>query len=211
MQASHIFLTPEKKIKNKKILKKSQLHDVPEIAKHCTHIIKQGFSGALYYVPHAFLQNSQLTQYRCYWEPLSIVHVDKLQACSSEGEIASYMKLATSNPLISSFNTITRDAIPYEDVLLGMTPVVGSPRHRTLDSAAHNYCLLQYTLLRIRGSRQPVSSISDLLTLIKWWGFNRREPKKYGQKQPTLCMCMQGKKNMISNMEDAKLTCTKTH
>ena len=110
----------------KKKNKKSQLHDVPEIAKHCTHI-KQGFSGALYYVPHAFLQNSQLIQYRCYWELLSIAHVDKLQACSSEGEIASYMKLATSNPLISSSNTITCDAIPYEDVLLGVTPVVGSP------------------------------------------------------------------------------------
>ena len=73
---------------------------------------------------------------------LSIAHVDKLQACSSEGEIASYMELATSDPLISSSNTITRDAIPYEDVLLGVTPVVGSPPHRTLDSVAHNYCLL---------------------------------------------------------------------
>ena len=49
-----------------------------KLQKHCTHI-KQGFSGALYYVLHAFLQNSQLTQYRCYWEPLSIAHVDKLQ------------------------------------------------------------------------------------------------------------------------------------
>ena len=120
--------------------------DAPKPAKHCTHL-KQGFSGALYYVPHAFLQNSQLTQYRCYWEPLSIAHVDKLQACSSEGEIASYMKLATSNPLISSSDTISRDAIPYEDVLLGVTPVVGSPPHRTSDSVAHNYCLFQCTLL----------------------------------------------------------------
>ena len=62
-------------------------------------------------------------------------------------KMANHMKLATSDPLISSFNTITRDAIPYEDVLLGVTPVVGSPPHRTLDSVAHNYSLLQCTLL----------------------------------------------------------------
>ena len=43
--------------------------------------------------------------------------------------VASYVKLATSNPLISSSNTITRDAIPYEEVLLGVTPVVGSLPH----------------------------------------------------------------------------------
>ena len=46
--------------------KNSYMCDAP--AKHCTHL-KQRFSGALYYVPHAFLQNSKLTQYRCYWEP----------------------------------------------------------------------------------------------------------------------------------------------
>ena len=99
------------------------------------------------------------------------------------------MKLATSNPLISSSNTITRDAIPYEDVLLGVTPVVGSPPHRTLDSVAHNHSLLQCTLW-IRGSRHPVSSISELLTSIKWWGFNRREPKPVNMdKSNPLCAC----------------------
>ena len=81
-------------------------------------------------------------------------------------KIASYVKLATSDPLISSSDTVTRPGIPYEDVLLGVTPV-GSPPHRTLDSVAHNCSLLQCIQLRTRVQTHSLF-ISEYLTLIKW-------------------------------------------